>query len=116
MDRDRTRFCERPARRARRPPRQELHQRSLRPQHVRCLARLHGQRSRGSNAGGRTKRQRPGGSAMTVDTRPAVAAGQAKAAPLDAETCTAFLMHEARLLDESRFHEWLALFTPDAWY
>ncbi len=53
---------------------------------------------------------------MSVDTRPAVAAGPAKVAPLDTEACTAFLMYEARLLDESRFHEWLALFTPDAWY
>ena len=28
----------------------------------------------------------------------------------------AFLVHEARLLDESRWEEWLALFTADAWY
>jgi len=28
----------------------------------------------------------------------------------------AFLLHEARLLDEARFAEWLALFTEDAWY
>ena len=25
-------------------------------------------------------------------------------------------MHEARLLDEARFDDWLALFTADAWY
>ena len=30
--------------------------------------------------------------------------------------CEAFLIHEARLLDEARFDEWLALFTPDARY
>ena len=30
--------------------------------------------------------------------------------------CEQFLVHEARLLDESRFDEWLALFTDDAWY
>ena len=30
--------------------------------------------------------------------------------------CEQFLIHEARLLDEARFDEWLALFTPDAWY
>jgi 3-phenylpropionate/cinnamic acid dioxygenase small subunit len=30
--------------------------------------------------------------------------------------CEQFLIHEARLLDEGRFDEWLALFTPDAWY
>ena len=28
----------------------------------------------------------------------------------------AFLIHEARLLDEGRFDEWVALFTPDACY
>ena len=27
-----------------------------------------------------------------------------------------FLLHEARLLDEARFEDWLALFTADAWY
>jgi benzoate/toluate 1,2-dioxygenase beta subunit len=30
--------------------------------------------------------------------------------------CEHFLILEARLLDEGRFDEWLALFTPDAWY
>ena len=25
-------------------------------------------------------------------------------------------MHEARLLDEAKFDDWLALFTADAWY
>ena len=27
-----------------------------------------------------------------------------------------FLIHEARLLDEARYDEWLALFTEDGWY
>jgi benzoate/toluate 1,2-dioxygenase beta subunit len=27
-----------------------------------------------------------------------------------------FLIHEARLLDEARYEEWLNLFTADAWY
>jgi benzoate/toluate 1,2-dioxygenase beta subunit len=36
-------------------------------------------------------------------------------APTAAE-CEAFLVHEARLLDEGRFDEWLALFAADAWY
>ncbi len=36
-------------------------------------------------------------------------------APALAE-CERFLLHEARLLDEGRFDEWLGLFTPDAWY
>jgi 3-phenylpropionate/cinnamic acid dioxygenase small subunit len=35
---------------------------------------------------------------------------------LSASECEAFLIHEARLLDEGRFDEWLALFTADAWY
>jgi 3-phenylpropionate/cinnamic acid dioxygenase small subunit len=30
--------------------------------------------------------------------------------------CEQFLINEARLLDEARFDDWLALFTPDAWY
>jgi 3-phenylpropionate/cinnamic acid dioxygenase small subunit len=30
--------------------------------------------------------------------------------------CEAFLVHEAQLLDDARFDEWLALFTADAWY
>jgi benzoate/toluate 1,2-dioxygenase beta subunit len=34
----------------------------------------------------------------------------------DREECEAFLVREARLLDEARFDEWLALFTPDAQY
>jgi benzoate/toluate 1,2-dioxygenase beta subunit len=36
--------------------------------------------------------------------------------PLDVRRCEQFLLHEARLLDEGKFDEWLALFTPDAWY
>jgi 3-phenylpropionate/cinnamic acid dioxygenase small subunit len=35
---------------------------------------------------------------------------------LDAALCEQFLVHEARLLDDGRFEEWLALFTADAWY
>ena len=38
------------------------------------------------------------------------------AEPLGVQACEQFLLHEARLLDEGRFDEWLALFTPDAWY
>ncbi len=37
-------------------------------------------------------------------------------APLAANDCEIFLQHEARLLDEGCFDDWLALFTPDAWY
>jgi benzoate/toluate 1,2-dioxygenase subunit beta len=36
--------------------------------------------------------------------------------PLDAHRCEQFLLHEARLLDDGKFDDWLALFTPDAWY
>jgi 3-phenylpropionate/cinnamic acid dioxygenase small subunit len=36
--------------------------------------------------------------------------------PLDVARCEQFLVHEARLLDEGRFDDWLELFTPDAWY
>jgi benzoate/toluate 1,2-dioxygenase beta subunit len=36
--------------------------------------------------------------------------------PLDVRECEEFLLHEARLLDEARFNEWLALFTEDARY
>jgi 3-phenylpropionate/cinnamic acid dioxygenase small subunit len=50
-----------------------------------------------------------------VDTlRPAV--GVTGRVSFDRDICEAFLVHEARLLDEARFHDWLALFTPDAWY
>ena len=41
--------------------------------------------------------------------------GWGRAAPRVA-ACEHFLLHEARLLDEARFEEWLALFTEDAWY
>jgi 3-phenylpropionate/cinnamic acid dioxygenase small subunit len=38
------------------------------------------------------------------------------AAKLDLHRCEQFLMHEARLLDETKFDDWLALFTADGWY
>ncbi len=37
-------------------------------------------------------------------------------APLDQHRCMLFLEHEARLLDEAKFDDWLALFTADGWY
>lgn len=37
----------------------------------------------------------------------------ARPSPAEAE---AFLLHEARLLDEARYDDWLRLFTEDAWY
>ena len=35
---------------------------------------------------------------------------------LDLHRCEQFLLHEARLLDEGKFEDWLALFTAQAWY
>jgi len=35
---------------------------------------------------------------------------------LDVGECELLLVHEARLLDEGKFDDWLALFTPDARY
>jgi ethylbenzene dioxygenase subunit beta len=57
---------------------------------------------------------------MTVSLAPSDAAASAHpsahgGSPNAAE-CEQFLVHEARLLDEGRFDEWLALFTADAWY
>jgi len=37
-------------------------------------------------------------------------------AVFDLHRCEQFLIHEARLLDEGKFDEWLSLFTPEAWY
>jgi benzoate/toluate 1,2-dioxygenase beta subunit len=34
----------------------------------------------------------------------------------DRQACEDFLLHEARLLDEAKFDDWLALFAPDAQY
>src|SRR5690606_16138322 len=34
----------------------------------------------------------------------------------DANEIESFLVHEARLLDERRYEDWLALFTEEAWY
>jgi 3-phenylpropionate/cinnamic acid dioxygenase small subunit len=52
--------------------------------------------------------------------RPVAAMGRAGRLPaqprLDLRRCEQFLLHEARLLDEGNFDEWLALFTLDAWY
>jgi benzoate/toluate 1,2-dioxygenase beta subunit len=35
---------------------------------------------------------------------------------LDLERCEQFLLDEVRLLDGGKFDDWLALFTPEAWY
>jgi 3-phenylpropionate/cinnamic acid dioxygenase small subunit len=41
---------------------------------------------------------------------------QSAASAWDRQACENFLLHEARLLDDGRFDDWLALFTPDAQY
>ena len=57
---------------------------------------------------------------MTLPQRTSGAAAPlqpgARAGALDTAECERFLIHEARLLDEGRFDEWLGLFTADAWY
>jgi 3-phenylpropionate/cinnamic acid dioxygenase small subunit len=52
----------------------------------------------------------------TSSAAAAFAAPAAKSDPLTLSECEQFLIHEARLLDEARFQEWLNLFTSDAWY
>jgi benzoate/toluate 1,2-dioxygenase beta subunit len=53
-------------------------------------------------------------SAATDEAAPPRAAAHAGALAL--VECEQFLVHEARLLDDGRFDEWLGLFTADAWY
>jgi ethylbenzene dioxygenase subunit beta len=55
------------------------------------------------------RRRRP----LAALTRPA---GLLEAQRLDLRRCEQFLLHEAQLLDEAKFDDWLALFTPEAWY
>ena len=56
-----------------------------------------------------------------VRSRRAIAArGRSSRLPaqqsLDVYACERFLLHEAQLLDDGQFDDWLALFTPEAWY
>ena len=56
-----------------------------------------------------------------VRSRRAIAArGRSSRLPaqqsLDVYGCERFLLHEAQLLDDGQFDDWLALFTPEAWY
>jgi 3-phenylpropionate/cinnamic acid dioxygenase small subunit len=52
--------------------------------------------------------------------RPIAARGRSSRLPaqqsLDVYACERFLLHEAQLLDDGQFDDWLALFTPEAWY
>ena len=54
--------------------------------------------------------------APATEDVPAPRRAAVRADALTLAECEQFLIHEARLLDESRFDEWLALFTADAWY
>src|SRR5215472_14663450 len=56
-----------------------------------------------------SRRRRPLGRAARVARLPAQPA-------LDLRHCEQFLLHEARLLDDGKFDDWLTLFTADAWY
>ena len=54
---------------------------------------------------------------MTTLQQAAVQGDAARPAKhLDLRECETFLLHEARLLDEGKFDDWLALFTADARY
>src|ERR1700688_247275 len=65
------------------------------------------------------KPKRPQKPAAPRRRRPIAARGRAARLParqlLDVRRCEQFLLHEARLLDDGKFDDWLALFTPDAW-
>jgi len=66
------------------------------------------------------KRRKPKAKPATLSRRPLLVPRH-RAAPraseaLDLDRCERFLLHEARLLDEGKFEDWLALFTPDGWY
>jgi 3-phenylpropionate/cinnamic acid dioxygenase small subunit len=53
---------------------------------------------------------------MSLATVAAAGEAPASASMLSVKECEDFLVHEARLLDDARFDEWLALFTPKATY
>jgi benzoate/toluate 1,2-dioxygenase beta subunit len=53
---------------------------------------------------------------MTLPQRTSSVEPRPHSGAFDAAACETFLVHEARLLDEGRFDEWLSLFTADAWY
>jgi benzoate/toluate 1,2-dioxygenase beta subunit len=66
------------------------------------------------------KRRRPKAKLAAPSRRPVLVprhrAPPRAAEALDLTRCERFLLHEARLLDDGKFDDWLALFTPDAWY
>ncbi len=66
------------------------------------------------------KRRKPKAKPAAPSRRPLLVpshrAARRAAEALDLNRCERFLLHEARLLDEGKFDDWLALFTPDGWY
>src|ERR1700745_4075105 len=65
------------------------------------------------------KPKRPTRSAASRARRPIARRGRVTlsvaAVALDLHRCEQFLAHEARLLDDGKFDDWLALFTAGAW-
>jgi ethylbenzene dioxygenase subunit beta len=64
----------------------------------------------------RAKKARPAVPSRRPVLVPRHRATHRPAEALDLNRCERFLQHEARLLDEGKFDDWLALFTPDGWY
>jgi 3-phenylpropionate/cinnamic acid dioxygenase small subunit len=65
------------------------------------------------------KKQKPRSRIVTPSRRrvsPLRGRGARASAPLDLHRCEQFLLHEARLLDEGKFDDWLSLFADDGWY
>ena len=66
------------------------------------------------------KKQKARAKKLAAPSRRRIAPPRDRAQPapaaLDLHRCVLFLEHEARLLDESKFDDWLKLFTADAWY
>src|SRR6185295_8938833 len=102
-------------------------ERGLYPQHARSLAGLYEQRPRRPkrrDARGvlkpMAKKQKARTKTIAAPSRRRVAPPRVRAQPvptaLDLNRCMLFLEHEARLLDEAKFDDWLKLFTADAWY
>ena len=107
-----------------RSARAEFDERNLYPQHAASLAELHDQRPRRNAVRhlnppmakkGKTPAQTGGASADGRRRTPPGWHASAEGNLIFAR-CEQFLLHEARLLDDGKFDDWLALFTPEAWY
>ncbi len=75
-----------------------------------------GQKRPNTRPKGSKPRRTAAPSRRPVTRRPGRTARPASRDPLGLADCERFLLQEARLLDEAKFDDWLALFTPDAWY